>query len=139
MQQKQKPNTNIKNMEKPKVKPKVDTTDNLTIADLQHAIDVINQFTSIYRRATMAVKSLERAHGLAGSNLKSSMFGGMAQDPFTAMMMPAIEQAVQEQAKKIAEKKMGRMETEIPEEEMQEAMEGLEDETEETETEEEGE
>ncbi|RLI08036.1 hypothetical protein DRO24_01915 [Candidatus Bathyarchaeota archaeon] len=133
----QKPN--IKNMGKPKPKPKVDATANLTIADLQRAIDVINQFTSIYRRATMAVKSLERAQGLAGSNLKGSMLGGIAQDPFTAMMMPVMEQAIQEQAKKIVEKRMGKMEAEIPDEEMQEAMEGLEDETEETETEEEGE
>jgi len=127
------------NDKKPKPKVKVDTTASLTIADLQHAIDVINQFTSIYRRATLAVKSLERAQGLAGSSVKSSMLGGMAQDPFTAMMMPAIEQAVQEQARKIAEKKMERMEAEIPDEEMREAMEGLEDETEETEAEEEGE
>ena len=131
----QKPN--MRNMVKPK--PKVDATANLTIADLQRAIDVINQFTSIYRRASMAVKSLERAQGLAGSSLQNPMMRGMAQDPFTAMMMPAIEQAVQEQAKKIAEKKMERMGVEIPEEEMQEAMEGLEDETEETETKEEGE
>ena len=122
---------------KPKVKPKVDATANLTIADLQRAIDVINQFTTIYRRATLAVKSLERAQGLAGSSLQNPMMRGMAQDPFTAMMMPAIEQAVQEQAKKIAEKRMGKMEAEIPDEEIQEAMEGLEDETEETETEEE--
>ena len=129
----QKPN--IKNMRK----PKVDTTANLTIADLQRAIDVINQFTTIYRRATLAVKSLERAQGLAGSSLQNPMMRGMAQDPFTAMMMPAIEQAVQEQAKKIAEKRMGKMDAEIPDEEIQEAMEGLEDETEETETEEEGE
>ena len=129
----QKPN--IKNMRK----PKVDTTANLTIADLQRAIDVINQFTTIYRRATLAVKSLERAQGLAGSSLQNPMMRGMAQDPFTAMMMPAIEQAVQEQAKKIAEKRMGKMEAEIPDEEIQEAMEGLEDETEETETKEEGE
>jgi len=131
----QKPN--MRNVGKPK--PKVDTTANLTIADLQRAIDVINQFTSIYRRATMAVKSLERAQGLAGSASKGSMLGGMAQDPFTAMMMPVIEQAVQEQTKKIGEKKMERMGVEIPDEEMQEAMEGLENETEETETEEEGE
>ena len=131
----QKPN--MRNVGKPK--PKVDTTANLTIADLQRAIDVINQFTSIYRRATMAVKSLERAQGLAGSASKGSMLGGMAQDPFTAMMMPVIEQAVQEQTKKIVEKKMERMGVEIPDEEMQEAMEGLENETEETETEEEGE
>jgi len=131
----QKPN--IKNMGKPK--PKVDTTANLTIADLQRAIDVINQFTTIYRRASMAVKSLERAQGLAGSSLQNPMLRGMAQDPFTAMMMPVMEQAIQEQAKKIAEKRMGKMEAEIPDEEMQEAMEGLEDETEETETEEEGE
>jgi len=131
----QKPN--MKNMGKPK--PKVDTTANLTIADLQRAIDVINQFTTIYRRASMAVKSLERAQGLAGSSLQNPMMRGMAQDPFTAMMMPVMEQAIQEQAKKIAEKRMGKMEAEIPDEEMQEAMEGLEDETEETETEEEGE
>ena len=129
----QKPN--IKNMRK----PKVDATANLTIADLQRAIDVINQFTTIYRRASMAVKSLERAQGLAGSSLQNPMMRGMAQDPFTAMMMPVMEQAIQEQAKKIAEKRMGKMEAEIPDEEMQEAMEGLEDETEETETEEEGE
>jgi len=108
----QKPN--VKNVVKPKVK--VDTTASLTIADLQRAIDVINQFTSIYRRATLAVKSLERAQGLAGSSVRGSMLGGMAQDPFTAMMMPAIEQAVQEQARKIAEKKMERMEAEIPDE-----------------------
>jgi len=108
----QKPN--VKNVVKPKVK--VDTTASLTIADLQRAIDVINQFTSIYRRATLAVKSLERAQGLAGSSVRGSMLGGMAQDPFTAMMMPAIEQAVQEQARKIAEKKMERMEAEILEE-----------------------
>jgi len=133
----QKPN--IKNMAKLKPKPKVDTTTSLTIADLQRAIDVINQFTSIYRRATMAVKSLERAQGLAGSTLQGSGLRGMAQDPFTAMVMPMMEQAIQEQARKIAEKKMERMEAEIPDEEMQEAMEGLEDETEETETEEEGE
>ena len=87
----------------------------------------------------MAVKSLERAQGLAGSSLQNPMMRGMAQDPFTAMMMPVMEQAIQEQAKKIAEKRMGKMEAEIPDEEMQEAMEGLEDETEETETEEEGE
>ena len=127
----QKPN--IKNMRK----PKVDATANLTIADLQRAIDVINQFTTIYRRASMAVKSLERAQGLAGSSPQNPMLRGMAQDPFTAMMMPVMEQAIQEQAKKIAEKRMGKMDAEIPDEEMQEAMEGLEDETEETETEEE--
>jgi len=129
----QKPN--IKNMRK----PKVDATANLTIADLQRAIDVINEFTSIYRRASMAVKSLERAQGHASSTLQNPMLRGMAQDPFTAMMMPVMEQAIQEQAKKIAEKRMGKMEAEIPDEEMQEAMEGLEHETEETETEEEGE
>ena len=118
-----------------KHKSRVDARDNMTMGDLQAAVNTINNFASMYRRATMAIKSLERAQGQAGiagrGGGMGGMFGGASSDPFTSMMTGAIEQAVQQQATKLVEKKTAGTKLEdsaggLTEEEMAEAQGGLE-------------
>lgn len=119
---------------------RIEARKSLTLADLQKAVDTINNFSSMYRKATMAIKSLERAQGQTGTPAKgggmAGMFGGAGSDPFTGMMMGAVEQAVQQQATKMVEKKTAGMELpnaagEVTEEELAEAQGGLEGGTEE--------
>ena len=107
----------------------------MNMEDLQNAVDTINGFAVMFRKAKMAIKNLERAEGQAGAPAKAGgaggMFGGMGGDPFTSMMMGAVEQAVQAKATKIVEKKtagMGEDEAviDVSAEEMAEAKGGLE-------------
>ena len=107
----------------------------MNMEDLQNAVDTINGFAVMFRKAKMAIKNLERAEGQGGAPAKAGgaggMFGGMGGDPFTSMMMGAVEQAVQAKATKIVEKKtagMGEDEAviDVSAEEMAEAKGGLE-------------
>jgi len=116
------------------------TRDALTMKDLDEAVNTINDFAAKFRKATMAIKNLERAEGGAGASAKGGglggMFGGGGGDPFTGMMMGAVEQAVQAQATKIVEKKTARMDlsdsaVDVTDAEMAEARGGLESEAEE--------
>jgi len=118
-----------------KLKARIEARKNLTLTDLQSAVNTINNFASMYRKATMAIKNLERAQGQAGAPAKAGgaggMFGGMGGDPFTSMMMGAMEQAVQTQATKLVEKKTAGMELPdsavgVTAEELAEAQGGLE-------------
>jgi len=86
----------------------------ITLQELENAIQTINRFASYYRRAVAALENLERAERFASSRLQStgglkSVFGvplsSSYSDPITAMLMGAMEQAVQEQARKIVEKR----------------------------------
>ena len=106
----------------------------MNMEDLQNAVDTINGFAVMFRKAKMAIKNLERAEGQAGAPAKTGgmggMFGGMGGDPFSSMMMGAMEQAVQAQATKIVEKKTAGMSEEgavidVSAEEMAEAQGGL--------------
>ena len=85
----------------------------MNMEDLQNAVDTINGFAVMFRKAKMAIKNLERAEGQGGAPAKAGgmggMFGGAGGDPFTSMMMGAVEQAVQTQATKIVEKKTAGM------------------------------
>ena len=107
----------------------------MNMEDLQNAVDTINGFAVMFRKAKMAIKNLERAEGQAGAPAKAGgaggMFGGMGGDPFTSMMMGAVEQAVQAKATKIVDKKTAGMElpdsaVELTAEELAEAKGGLE-------------
>ncbi|MCK4329660.1 hypothetical protein KAX02_07435, partial [candidate division WOR-3 bacterium] len=90
-------------------KSRIETRKNKTMDDLQSAVDTINDFATMFRKAKMAIKNLERAEGQPGASAKGGglggMFGGGGGDPFTSMMAGAMEQAVQAQATKIVEKK----------------------------------
>ena len=122
------------------VTARIESRKKLTLADLQKAVDTINTFSSMYLKATMAIKRLERTQGQTGAPAKgggmAGMFGGAGNDPFTGMMMGAVEQAVQQQATKMVEKKTAGMELQgsaggVTEEELAEAQGGLEGGTEE--------
>lgn len=117
----------------------------MNMEDLQNAVDTINGFAVMFRKAKMAIKNLERAEGQAGAPAKAGgmggIFGGGGGDPFSNMMMGAMEQAVQTQATKIVEKKtagMGGDEAviDVSAEELAEAKGGLSGGAEEEETEE---
>ena len=84
----------------------------ITLEELENAIQTINRFASYYRRAVAALENLERAERFASSRIQGglkSVFGiplsSSYSDPITAMLMGAMEQAVQEQARKIVEKR----------------------------------
>jgi len=84
----------------------------ITLQELENAIQTINRFASYYRRAVSALENLERAERFASSRIQGglkSVFGvplsSSYSDPITAMLMGAMEQAVQEQARKIVEKR----------------------------------
>jgi len=84
----------------------------ITLQELENAIQTINRFASYYRRAVAALENLERAERFASSRIQGglkSVFGvplsSSYSDPITAMLMGAMEQAVQEQARKIVEKR----------------------------------
>jgi len=129
-----------KGEEKVRHKSRKETRNAMNMENLNEAVDTINSFAAMYRKATMAIKNLERAQGQAGASAKGGgmggMFGGMGGDPFTGMMMGAVEQAVQAQATKLVEKKTAGMDlstsaVDVSEEEMEEARGGLEGGTEE--------
>ncbi|MCK4328209.1 hypothetical protein KAX02_00045 [candidate division WOR-3 bacterium] len=114
---------------------RIEARKNLTLADLQHAVDTINNFTSMYRKAKMAIKSLDKTEGQAGAAGRgggmAGMFGGAGGDPFTGMMMGAVEEAVKAQAAKMVEKKTAGMTVSesaggVTKEELAEAQGGLE-------------
>jgi len=107
----------------------------LTIADLENAINTINRFTALYTKANYALKKQERAKGV----LERTMGG--SKDPFTNLVMASMEQIMEKKAEEIAEKRMGGVELpaetgEVEVADMKEAMEGLEDAEEEEEEEE---
>ncbi len=126
--------------EKVKHKSRKETRSAMKMEDLEEAVNTINNFAAMFRKAKMAIKNLERAEGQAGASAKggglSGMFGGGGGDPFTGMMMGAVEQAVQQQATKLVEKKTAGMDlstsaVDVSEEEIDEARGGLEGGTEE--------
>ena len=128
------------------IKARREARRDVNMRDLEEAVNTINNFAAMYRKATMAVKNLERAQGKAGAPVKQGglggMFGGMGGDPFTSMMMGAVEQAVKQQATKLVEKKTAGMElpdstVDLTAEEIAEAKEGLDGGTEEEEEDEE--
>ena len=102
------PPTPSPSLSQPQMQPQI------TLQELENAIQTINRFASYYRRAVAALENLERAERFASSRLQStgglkSVFGiplsSSYSDPITAMLMGAMEQAVQEQARKIVEKR----------------------------------
>lgn len=124
--------------------PTQQTQVEITMRDLENAIHTINRFASLYRRAVSAIENLERAESLIerriggrGSFSQSlGRFFGIPShtaynDPITAMLMEAVEQAVKEQAQKIVEKRAEKLSgvasVSVGEEseEVKEALEGL--------------
>jgi len=126
------PPTPSPSLSQPQMQPQI------TLQELENAIQTINRFASYYRRAVAALENLERAERVASSRLQStgglrSIFGvplsSSYSDPITAMLMGAMEQAVQEQARKIVEKRaksLGLSAEGEKSEEMEEAVSALE-------------
>jgi cytochrome c556 len=102
---------------------------NLTMADLQKAVDVLNAFSAMYRKAQAAIKTIGKEQG------RLSGMMGRGGDPFTSMLFNSLqgmteaklEQMADVQAKKIAKRagiETGEEEEEVTEE-LEEARDGL--------------
>ena len=120
-------------------KSRRDAKNSQTVVDLQDAVDTINNFATMYRKAAMAIKNLERAGGQASAAGRGAgvggMFGGGSGDPFSSMMMGVVQEAVERKTTEIAAKKVEGMDlssegSDVSEEEMVEARGGLESEAE---------
>jgi len=79
--------------------PLTEKNKNLTLQDLQNAVDVINEFSAMYQKAQYAVKKLAREQGKYGG------MTGRGSDPITTMLFGSMEGMIERKMEEIAEKK----------------------------------
>jgi hypothetical protein len=100
----------------------------LTLQDLQDAVEVINEFAKLYRKAQLSVKNLAKEQGKYGGMM------GRGTDPITALLFGSMEGVVQRKIEELADKKVRALtggesvEEEVDESDLEEAKEGLEQE-----------